>query len=40
MKKRGRPPKYIGVAKEIRTLYNSKKGLKQIDFDNFKNWYI
>ena len=39
MKKRGRPPKYIGVAKEIRTLYNSKKGLKQIDFDNFKNWY-
>ena len=39
MKKRGRPAKYIGVTKEIRTLYNSKKGLKQIDFDNFKNWY-
>ena len=39
MKKRGRPAKYTGVDKEIRTLYNSKKGLKNIDFDSFKNWY-
>lgn len=38
MKKRGRPITYIGSV-EIRRLYNSKKGLRQIDFAKFKNWY-
>jgi 5-methylcytosine-specific restriction endonuclease McrA len=39
MKKRGRPPKYIGVNKEITKLYNSKRGLKNISFEVFKKWY-
>lgn len=39
MKKRGRPPKYVGESKEIVKLYNSKKGLKNINFEVFKKWY-
>ncbi|HQW69458.1 MAG TPA: hypothetical protein PLH25_07310 [Flavobacterium sp.] len=40
MKKRGRPPKYIGIDKLIRKLQLSKKGLKLTDFNSFKEWYL
>jgi hypothetical protein len=39
MKKRGRPNKYIGISEEIKRLYCSKSGLKNIDINIFKSWY-
>jgi hypothetical protein len=31
--------KYINVSDEVRRLYNSKTGLKQISIDDFQVWY-
>ena len=39
MKKSGRPNKFIDINENIKSLYNSKNGLKNIELNIFKEWY-
>ncbi len=37
--KKGRPSKYANVSDNVGRLYRSKKGLKNIDLNEFNEWY-
>lgn len=38
--KDNRRPKYSGPDKQIKKIYDSKKGLRSITFDIFRQWYL
>jgi len=40
MIKRGRKPKFIGIDKDINSIFVKKKLSKLCDFDKFKEWYL
>ena len=39
MIKRGRKPKFIGIDKDINSIFVKKKLSQLCDFDKFKEWY-